>query len=50
MELIFCASVWGYPFEKDDVKNLVKSYLDHMGQTFKTFKNILMVTNGINIF
>ncbi|XP_025413319.1 uncharacterized protein LOC112685607 isoform X1 [Sipha flava] len=38
---ILYASDWDFPFEKDDVKNLVKSYLDRAGKNLKPFKNNL---------
>ncbi|XP_060854929.1 uncharacterized protein LOC132932560 [Metopolophium dirhodum] len=41
VDAILYASDWGFPFEKDDVKNLVKSYLDRAGKNLKPFKNNL---------
>jgi len=41
VDAILYASDWGYPFEKNDLKNLVKSYLDRAGKNLKPFKNNL---------
>lgn len=41
VEAILYASDWGFPFEKEDVKQIVKSYLDRAGQKKIHFKNNL---------
>ncbi|KAE9521258.1 hypothetical protein AGLY_018350 [Aphis glycines] len=41
VDAILYASDWSYPFEKNDLKNLVKSYLDRAGENLKPFKNNL---------
>jgi len=39
VETILFASDWGYPFDWEEVKMLVKSYLDRAGRKLKIFKN-----------
>lgn len=39
VDTILYTSDWGYPFEMEDVKCLVKSYLDRAGRKLKPFKN-----------
>lgn len=41
VDALLYASDWGFPFEKEDVKMLVKSYLDRAGKALKLFKNNL---------
>jgi len=41
IDALLYASDWGFPFEKEDVKMLVKSYLDRAGKALKPFKNNL---------
>lgn len=50
VDTILFASDWGYPFEKDDVKYLVKSYLDRAGKQLKPFKNNLPGDNWYHNF
>lgn len=39
VDAITTAAEWGYPYEKEDIKCLVKSYLDRAGKTVKKFVN-----------
>jgi len=39
VETILFAFDWGYPFDREEVKILIKSYLDRAGQKLKNFKN-----------
>lgn len=39
VETILFASDWGYPFDREEVKTLIKSYLDRAGRKLKIFKN-----------
>ncbi|XP_003241793.2 uncharacterized protein LOC100575929 [Acyrthosiphon pisum] len=39
VETILFASDWGYPFDREEVKRLIKSYLDRAGRKIKIFKN-----------
>lgn len=47
---ILYASDWGYPFDKNEVKMLVKSYLDHSGKKIKKFKNNLPGNEWYRLF
>lgn len=37
-DILLCAE-WGYPFDKYDIRLLVKGYLDRRGKKVKKFKN-----------
>lgn len=39
VEAVITAAEWGYPYEKEDIKCLVKSYLDRAGKVVKKFHN-----------
>jgi len=39
VDTIMYASDWGYPFDKEDVKSIIKLYLDRAGKQLKPFKN-----------
>lgn len=47
---ILYASDWGYPFERNDVKMLVKSFLDRSGKKVKKFKNNLPGDEWYHLF
>lgn len=47
---ILYASDWGYPFDRNEVKILVKSYLDRSGKKIMKFKNNLPGNEWYRLF
>ncbi|KAK9686715.1 CENP-B N-terminal DNA-binding domain [Popillia japonica] len=39
VETILYAADWGFPLDKEDIKDLIQSYLHRQGRTIKTFTN-----------
>lgn len=50
VKTILTASEWGYPFEKIDIRYLVKSYLDRSGRKESRFNNNLPGEDWVNNF
>lgn len=47
---ILTASDWGYPFEPEDVKLIVKSYLDRSGKQIRQFQNNKPGDDWVSLF